>query len=258
VVGTPPRRLLPIRERALGIVGRISVIRTFTLRRHLWPAGARLLAGYRCPSMVNVRLATSHDIGRLATTATRAFADDPLLRWFFPDDDEYFELNPTLTAYLCRRWQATESQWCTDDGVALAGWAPPGRPEVDVERPTIVHPESRLAKFEALRIAFGEHTPTEPHWYLNMLATHPDWQRQGLGAALMGEVFRIADGQGLARGEETFDKFVVDIREHDQPREGGAFLPGETERAVKRGGMQAGAGTAGQRACVKVQAGFRR
>jgi GNAT superfamily N-acetyltransferase len=153
--------------------------------------------------MANVRLATSGDIGRLATTATRAFADDPLLRWFFPDDDEYLELNPTLTAYLCRRWQATESQWCTDDGVALAGWAPPGRPEVDVERPTIVHPESRLAKFEALRIAFGEHTPTEPHWYLNMLATHPDWQRQGLGAALMGEVFRIADGQGLPCYLET-------------------------------------------------------
>jgi GNAT superfamily N-acetyltransferase len=150
-----------------------------------------------------VRLATSDDIGRLATTATRAFADDPLLRWFFPDDDEYFDLNPTLTAYLCRRWQATESQWCTDDGVALAGWAPPGRPEVDVERPTIIHPESRLAKFEALRIAFGEHTPTEPHWYLNMLATHPDWQRQGLGAALMGEVFRIADGQGLPCYLET-------------------------------------------------------
>jgi ribosomal protein S18 acetylase RimI-like enzyme len=153
--------------------------------------------------MTTVRLATSDDIGRLATTATRAFADDPLLRWFFPDDDEYFELNPTLTAYLCRRWQATESQWCTDDGVALAGWAPPGRPEVDVERPTIVHPESRLAKFETLRIAFGEHTPTEPHWYLNMLATHPDWQRQGLGAALMGEVFRIADSHGLPCYLET-------------------------------------------------------
>lgn len=153
--------------------------------------------------MAIVRLATSDDIARLATTATRAFADDPLLRWFFPDDEEYFALNPPLTAYLCRRWQATESQWCTDDGVALAGWAPPGRPEVDVERPTIVHPDSRVAKFEALRLAFGEHTPTEPHWYLNMLATHPDWQRQGLGAALMGEVFRIADEQGLSCYLET-------------------------------------------------------
>jgi len=153
--------------------------------------------------MVTVRLATSDDIARLATTATRAFADDPLLRWFFPDDDDYFELYPQLMPFFCCRWQATESQWCTDDGVAFAGWVPPGRPEVDVERPTLLHPEARLAKFEALRIALGEHTPTEPHWYLNTLATHPDWQRQGLGAALMGAVFEIADEQGLPCFLET-------------------------------------------------------
>ena len=51
--------------------------------------------------------------------------------------------------------------------------------------------------------AFAEHTPAEPHWYLNMLATHPDWQRQGLGAALMGEVFLIADAHGLPCYLET-------------------------------------------------------
>jgi ribosomal protein S18 acetylase RimI-like enzyme len=176
-----------MRERALFIVGRSSDI---TRSRY----GALV---------TTVRLATSDDIGRLTTTAVRAFADDPLLRWFFPDDGEYHDLAPPSIAYLCRRWQATESQWCTDDGVALAGWAPPGRPEVDVERPALTHTERRLARFVALDAARNEHTPAEPHWYLNMLATHPDWQRQGLGAALMGEVFRIADDQGLPCYLET-------------------------------------------------------
>lgn len=153
--------------------------------------------------MVTVRRATSDDIARLATTATKAFANDPLLRWFFPTDEEYFELVPDTAAYLCRRWQATDSQWCTDDGVAVAGWSPPGRPEVDVERTSIVHSERRLATFEAMNVARSEHTPAEPHWYLNMLATHPDWQRQGLGAALMEAVFAIADEQGLPCFLET-------------------------------------------------------
>jgi GNAT superfamily N-acetyltransferase len=36
-----------------------------------------------------------------------------------------------------------------------------------------------------------------------MLATHPDWQRQGLGAALMSEVFAIADEQRLPCYLET-------------------------------------------------------
>lgn len=153
--------------------------------------------------MATIRPATAADVERLAMTATRAFADDPVMRWFFPDDDEYVELNPQLVAYMCRCWQATGSQWCTDDGVALAGWVPPGRPEVDVERPSTEHPERRLAKFAALGVAFAEHTPPEPHWYLNMLATHPDWQRQGLGAALMGEVFALADEQALPCYLET-------------------------------------------------------
>jgi predicted N-acetyltransferase YhbS len=36
-----------------------------------------------------------------------------------------------------------------------------------------------------------------------MLATHPDWQRQGLGAALMGVVFEIAAEMGLPCYLET-------------------------------------------------------
>jgi GNAT superfamily N-acetyltransferase len=153
--------------------------------------------------MATVRLATNDDVARLATTATRAFADDPLMRWLVPDEAEYFADIPQLVADRCRRWQATQSQWCTDDGVAFAGWVPPGRPDADIARSAMVHPPHRLAKFEALRVAFAEHTPSEPHWYLNMLATHPDWQCQGLGAALMGEVFEIADAEGLPCYLET-------------------------------------------------------
>jgi GNAT superfamily N-acetyltransferase len=36
-----------------------------------------------------------------------------------------------------------------------------------------------------------------------MLATHPDWQRQGLGGELMGTVFEIADAEGLPCYLET-------------------------------------------------------
>ena len=91
---------------------------------------------------------------------------------------------------------------------------PPGRPEVDVERPVIDHPEWRLARFAAIGAAFGEHTPPEPHWYLNMLATHPDWQRQGLGGALMGTVFEIADAMGLPCYLETETEVNVAYYRH--------------------------------------------
>lgn len=125
------------------------------------------------------------------------------MRWMFPGDDEYFADNPRLAAYMCRRWQATDSQWCTEDGVAMAGWVPPGRPQVEVEPPGVEHPAERLARFAALGAAMDANTPPEPHWYLNMLATHPDWQRQGLGGALMSTVFELADEQRLPCYLET-------------------------------------------------------
>ncbi len=153
--------------------------------------------------MATIRAAQPDDIARIALTGSRAFADDPVLRWFFPDDD-YFEISPVLIGYMARRWLANDSLWCTDDGVAMAGWAPPGRPETDLpEGPAIEHPPWRLERFAAIGDAFAEHTPTEPHWYLNMLATHPDWQRQGLGAALMGVTFDVADEHGLPCYLET-------------------------------------------------------
>lgn len=154
--------------------------------------------------MTTIRLATASDLTRLARTSTRAFAADPVMRWFFPDDDEYEAINPRLVEFLAGRWLAHRSLWCTDDGVAMAGWVPPGRPEVDAgPAPEVDHPAWRLERFEAIGSAFAEHTPSERHWYLNMLATHPDWQRQGLGAALMGVVFERAREAGLPCYLET-------------------------------------------------------
>ncbi|MDW3216596.1 MAG: GNAT family N-acetyltransferase [Ilumatobacteraceae bacterium] len=154
--------------------------------------------------MVNVRRATELDISRIARTASRAFVDDPVMRWLVPDDEEYERDHRLLFGNIARRWLATDSLWCTDDVAAVAGWIPPGRPEVDPEGIVQVeHPEWRLARFAALGEAMGANTPPEPHWYLNMLATHPDWQRQGMGGALMRVVFEIADAEGLPCYLET-------------------------------------------------------
>lgn len=160
--------------------------------------------------MPTIRRATADDLGRVALTATRAFIDDPVMRWFFPDEDEYLAAHPMLARRIATRWLATDSLWCTDDVAAMAGWMPPGRPEPDdADEPdkdddvSAQHPEWRVERFRAIGEAFGANTPPESHWYLNMLATHPDWQRQGLGAALMGAVFEIADADGLPCYLET-------------------------------------------------------
>ncbi len=154
--------------------------------------------------MTTIRRATLADVPAVARTASRAFAGDPVMRWLFTDDDEYEADHQVIFGNIARRWLATDSLWCTDDVAAIAGWNPPGRPEVEPEG--LVdheHPGWRIARFVALRGALAEHTPAETHWHLNMLATHPDWQRRGLGGALMATVFEIADDAGIPCYLET-------------------------------------------------------
>ena len=62
-----------------------------------------------------------------------------------------------------------------------------------------------MARFAAIEQVMAANTPAEPHWYLNFLATHPDWQRQGLGAGLIeqvGDVCRSARPAALPRDRD--------------------------------------------------------
>jgi ribosomal protein S18 acetylase RimI-like enzyme len=134
-----------------------------------------------------------------------AFADDPLMRWFYPDLEEYHAQCPSAFQYIARRSVALESTFTTDDAVAVAMFFPPGRPEVQVEPPPdAVPPSNQLrARFGVLRVVMAEQTPQEPHWYLNVLATHPDWQRQGLGAAVIEPIGEVCRHDGLPMYLET-------------------------------------------------------
>jgi GNAT superfamily N-acetyltransferase len=78
--------------------------------------------------------------------------------------------------------------------------------EVDDDSPIPgVRPPSDdlLAKFAAIGEVMQQHTPTDEHWYLNVLATHPDWQRHGLGASIIAPVAEICRRDGLPLYLET-------------------------------------------------------
>jgi len=153
-----------------------------------------------------LRRATDDDLIRLCVTATRAFAEDPIMRWLWPDDAEYLTPNGDVLHRAMAGWIRLGEVWCTDDVAALAVWIPPGRPEppVDPDAPEPPAPPADLQeRFGILGPLMVEHTPVEEHWYLQLLATHPDWQRQGLGAALMASMFERADDEGLPCHLET-------------------------------------------------------
>lgn len=153
-----------------------------------------------------IRRATTTDFGTLCTTAMRAFHDDPVMRWLYPDDDVYLQANGAVFAPSMTNWLTHRHVWCTDDAVSFATWFPPHDPHladpewIDVGPPPTA---AMIARFELLRPLMRAHKPTEPHWYLQLLGTHPDWQRRGLGAALMQVVFDQADPAGVGCYLET-------------------------------------------------------
>jgi len=155
--------------------------------------------------MSTVRLANAGDLIRVCRTAVHAFVDDPVMRWFWPTDEEYLAGEGATMHSFMRRWLAHGATYTTDDCVAVAAFVPPGRPEVEVEPAPDALPASDelLAKFVAVGTSMAEHTPAEPHWYLNLLATHPHWQGQGLGALVMGPIVDVCDREILPMYLET-------------------------------------------------------
>ncbi len=141
----------------------------------------------------------------MRVTTVRAFVDDPVMRWLFPDDDVFSAPAGIVMAAPFHGWVGLGEVWCTDDAAGVAVWIPPGRPEPDDDAPpTGAAPDAALLeRIGLLSTVIEANTPPEPHWYLQLLATHPDWQRQGIGGQLMRSMFERADAEGLACYLET-------------------------------------------------------
>jgi GNAT superfamily N-acetyltransferase len=154
---------------------------------------------------VLVRRGVAQDRAASVRTATRAFADDPLVRWFLPDDERYESDASAFFGVLFDVRLEGGDLWSTDDCVAVAQWTPPegnrrGEAWVDAQFDAVdsqLHPLT-TERIEALDAMLAPTWPDGPHWYLGILATHPDWQRRGLGSALLAPVLADADGAGLA------------------------------------------------------------
>lgn len=167
---------------------------------------------------MRIRRATRDDLRQVCITAMRSFHDDPVMRWLVPDDEDYY-VEPLGDVFrgAVTGWLDFDEVWCTDDVAAIAAWIPPGRPESTTEPdpPLAPPPPDRVERFAAVGAVMNENTPPEPHWYLQLLGTHPDWQRRGLGAALMEVMFERADTEGLPCYLETeTERNVVYYRRH--------------------------------------------
>lgn len=139
----------------------------------------------------------------------RAFADDPVMRFCIPDDEIYAIVGPPLCRNVVIRGLAQGEVWCLDEGAAFSVWEPPQEGEPTTWG-TVEGLETfdvsllDLKRFDALDSVTMKHRPTQPHWYLKILATEPERQGSGLGGRLLEHQFdRIGDAASFLETETT-------------------------------------------------------
>ncbi|MFG2712854.1 GNAT family N-acetyltransferase [Streptomyces goshikiensis] len=198
--------------------------------------------------------ATIDDAAPIGRNLARAFADDPMMRWFFPD-------GATREAGMARYFstiftrQYARHGVCEHTGSAAAYWVPPGAqdkavPDAETVRELSEILGDRAALFRQAAEAAAGHGPQEPHWYLAVLGADPAAQGRGHGAALLRSGLAKADAEGVATYLESSKASNLPFYEHfGFTVLGEVELPGggPTLWAMRRAPRPVGAGPAAAR-----------
>ena len=150
--------------------------------------------GTASPAALRPRKATAADLPNVTDTLALAFYDDPVLMWCIDEGSRRRELLPGFFEAIAGSYLAYDETYSADEGVSAAVWATPGA-EDDEELPTVLGEaveEYAERLFEILEVMEEKH-PSEPHYYLFLLGTRPEWQGRGLGSSLMAPVLETCD-----------------------------------------------------------------
>ncbi|GGO45803.1 MULTISPECIES: GNAT family N-acetyltransferase [Streptomyces] len=180
--------------------------------------------------------ATIDDAPLIGRTLTRAFDDDPMMRWFFPDDaareaalGRYFTTIFTrqyVTHGVCERTDAAAAFWVAPEAQDKAV------PDAETISELLNILGDRAGLFRDAVGAAAEHAPQEPHWSLALIGADPAAQGQGHGAALLRSGLAKADASGMPAYLESskpsnlpfYEHFGFTLREELQLPGGGPVL----------------------------------
>lgn len=179
----------------------------------LRPREAVLLSGYDRPFdddissfrpvISSVRKAEATDVVAVAASLGRAFVDDPVASYIFPDAFRREErLRRFFALQLRHNYLPRGEVYTAADGSAAALWMPPSPPDaafVDVlaHIPLVSLLAGRFLATRQLSLLLASHHPTSSHYYLGTIGTDPSCQRRGVGSALLAPVLARCDTHQL-------------------------------------------------------------
>ncbi|MFJ8083247.1 GNAT family N-acetyltransferase [Streptomyces sp. NPDC096205] len=160
--------------------------------------------------------ATLDDTPLISGTLARAFDDDPMMRWFFPDDASR---EASLVRYFTTLFtgQYVHHGVCERTDAAAAFWVAAGAqavPEPDTIQQLQDILGDRAPLFRDAVETAARHTPREPHWSLALIGADPAARGQGHGAALLRSGLAQADAAGLPVYLESSKSSNIPFYEH--------------------------------------------
>jgi ribosomal protein S18 acetylase RimI-like enzyme len=185
--------------------------------------------------VVAVRRVVKEDVAPLSVVLARAFHDDPVSVYIFPDGrrrprqlERFFKLQ--LGRTFLRRGEA----YTTEDRQGGAFWLGPSPPkpgfrELLGQVPMAMLLGRRLSPTLELIALMEAHRPKIEHYYLGPLGVDPPYQGRGIGSALLMPVLERCDVDHVpAYVESSHERNVPLYRRHG--------FEVTTEIAAPRGG----------------------
>jgi ribosomal protein S18 acetylase RimI-like enzyme len=177
------------------------------------------------------------DLPATVAALVRAFDDDPVMRWIFPDDQMRRRRLPSFFSAALRstspRLEGTEVAVQGDQVLGAAIWLPPDTWRPPLWRQLVAMPgvvirlRSRLSAASALYGALIRVHPARPHWYLSGIGTDPAAQGSGVGGQLLRSRLVRCDAAGMpAYLESSKERNVPFYERHGFTVVGELSIPG--------------------------------
>lgn len=150
---------------------------------------------------VSVRPVRSEDFEPLAAMLARAFYEDPVTAWFYPNDAKRLGHAQRFFGIRLRQLAPQGLMYTTADLSGAALWALPDRWRDDLRQALLLLPmvpvllAHIVRSVRAVRVIERRH-PAAPHYYLSVLGTEPGRQGEGVGSALLAPVLERCDADG--------------------------------------------------------------
>ena len=157
------------------------------------------MTGFRSTAET-VEVIKATDRQRAIASLTLAFSRDPVMRWGWPDPQQYLMYWPQIADAFGGRAFDHGTAHSLENCHAIALWLPPG-----------VEPDAETT-VELMRESMGDQTfvdingvfeqmdklhPTDEHWYLPLTGVDPVAQGSGLGSTLLRHALNTCDRDGL-------------------------------------------------------------